>query len=105
MKTVTSEERSTGMGAICFEAVLAGSEWMKVSDMPDARYEGRNHGYESYEVDVANDAITAYFYRSNSGKMSVRASNGKAWGSFGAADRWATGDSAPTTCPHCGQEM
>ena len=105
MKTVHSSERSTGMGANHFAAVLLNGEWRRVSDHPNARYLGRNQGYEDYEVDVADDAITAQFDRSNRGNESVAADNGMSWRSFEEAGRWARCESAPAVCPHCGRPM
>jgi len=105
MKTVWSEERQTGMGATRYHAVLLDKRWIRVSDCEDARYEGREYGVETWEIDVADDAVTASFYRSNSGRERIEASNGLEWKSFEAAERWASGATAPTTCPCCGREM
>ena len=106
MKTVTSSERSTGMGARHYTAVLLDGKWLRLSKHPDVVYTGRDNGFENYLIDVADDAITAIFHRSNSGRETVDASNGMQWESFQMAARWAaSGTSAPTTCPHCGREM
>lgn len=105
MKTVHSAERFTGMGAARYEAVLFGDLWIQVSGLSRARYLGREHGEEHYEIDVANTAITAHFYCSNSGRERVTASNGMEWKSFEEADRWASGETTPNTCPHCGRPL
>ena len=105
MKTVTSKERSTGRGATKFTAILADHRWVPISDMPGVRYMGREAGVEFYEVDVADDALTAKFYRSNSGNENVETSNGKHWSSFSQADHYASGDAHSSTCPHCGRDM
>lgn len=97
MKTVKSRERSTGMGATRFEAILMDGRWTAISQVPNARYEGRAHGEEFYEIDVADDAISAHFYRSNSGRERVSASNGLEWKSFESADRWASAKKVPST--------
>jgi len=109
MKTVKSSERSTGMGAIHFTAILGRDnlgrgKWIRISEHPQARYMGRDRGYEEYEVDVADDAVSAQFDRSNRGNEYVSASNGLSWRSFAEARRWAAGSSAPV-CPHCGRPM
>mgnify|MGYP001616633965 FL=1 len=105
MKIIESRERSTGMGAIRYTAVLLDGQWVRMSEAPGHRYNGRDHGEECYEIDVADDAVTASFYRSNGGNEQVTASNGQVWGSFEAADRWAAGESTPATCPHCGRVL
>jgi len=105
MKTVRSEECSTGMGGTHLAAVLCDGEWLRVSNHPTVQYMGRESGYECYEVDVADDAITAQFDRSNRGNEYVDASNGMSWRSFNEADRWASGESTSETCPHCGRAM
>jgi hypothetical protein len=84
-KTVVSEERSTGMGATRFTAVLVDGKWHKVSSVKNARHLGRSNGVEKYAVEVANATITAYFYRSNSGIETVTASDGRQWESFSEA--------------------
>lgn len=103
MKTVTSEERSTGMGATRFTAVLLDGKFVRVSDMPDSRYEGRQAGIENYEVDIADNAVCADFYRSNRGNETVEADSGESFRSFDAAHRWAAPDATPTTCETCGR--
>ena len=105
MKTIESKEQDTGMGATYFTAVLLNGKWVRVSLMKDIRRLGEDCGWHIYEVDIADDAITARFDRSNGGNECVEASNGLIWRSFVAADRWASGESAPTTCPHCGRPM
>jgi len=106
MKVVTSCERSTGRGARHYTAVLLDGKWVKVSNHPEVVRAGREDDFQNYMLDVADDAITADFYRSNSGIESVDASNGMQWDSFALAKRWAaSGTGAPTTCPHCGREM
>jgi hypothetical protein len=102
MKTVTSEERSTGRGATCFVAVLLNGKFVRVSDMKGARYEGRQGGVENYEVDVADDAVVASFYRSNRGNEEV-VTEDKEWQSFEAAHRWAAAKNTPNTCECCGR--
>jgi len=89
MKTVRSEERSTGMGATHYAAVLIDGEFVCVSRLSDVRYKGHDHGWEIYEVAVSDDTITAQFDRSNRGNENVTASNGMSWRSFEAAQRWA----------------
>jgi hypothetical protein len=88
---VESSERSTGMGATHYIAVLDG-EWIPVSQHPNASYLGRDHGEEEYDVEVPDDTIFAYFYRSNRGNESVTIKNGKDKGkefnSFERARRW-----------------
>ena len=105
MKTVVSEERGTGTGATRYTAVLLDGSWWRVSMHPTTRYLGKSQGFHIYELAVADDAITARFYRSNSGNESVFADNGMEWGSFAEARRWAAGWTAPKTCPHCGRSM
>jgi len=105
MKTVKSSERSTGIGATHFTAILSSGEWVRVSRHPQARHMGRNHKYEEYEIDVADEAVEAQFDRSNRGNEYVEASNGMSWRSFEEARRWAAGANAPNTCPHCGRPM
>lgn len=104
MKTATSEERSTGMGATRFTAILLNGKFVRVSDMPEMRYEGRQAGVENYEVDVADDAIVAEFYRSNKGNETVDIIDGESFRSFDAARRWAISDATPATCECCGRE-
>jgi hypothetical protein len=104
MKTIISEERSTGMGASRFVAILLDGKFTRVSDMPDSRYEGRQAGVEIFQVDVADDAVYASFYRSNSGKEEVEITGGESFRSFAAARRWAAGGSSPITCECCGRE-
>src|SRR3990172_3937568 len=100
---IKSEERDTGMGASHSTRVLIGGEFVKVSATPGARYIGREAGYTIYEVEMADDAISAEFPRSNSGKEEVAASNGMRWTSFSEAQVWATGKSTPSVCPCCGR--
>ena len=100
---IRSEERTTGMGADHSTRVLIGGEFVKVSAIPGARYSGREAGYTIYEVEMADDAISAEFHRSNSGKEEVAASNGMRWTSFSEAQVWATGKSTPSVCPCCGR--
>lgn len=70
-KVVYSEERTTGMGATRFTAVAVDGQWIKVSDLPNAVYCGRNNGVHEYKVTIDNSVIVAYFYRSNSGREEV----------------------------------
>ena len=105
MKTIVSEERDTDMGGTHFTAVLLNGKWERVSLMKGIRRLGKDCGWYAYAVDVADDVISARFDRSNSGNELVYASNGMTWRSFEAADRWASGESAPTTCLHCGRPM
>ena len=105
MKTIESNERSTGMGATHYTAVLLDGKWVRISDHPTTRYLGRSAGEERYAIDVADDAITATFYRSNSGRETVNASNGLYWESFDEAQYWASGAAKPVTCPHCGRAL
>lgn len=103
MKTVMSSERSTGMGATRFAAVLLDGKFVRISDMPDSRYEGRQAGVENFEVDVADDAICADFYRSNRSNETVEVDNGESFYSFDAARRWAASSAIPATCECCGR--
>ncbi len=64
------------MGATHFAAVLCNGEWIQVSNHPRSKHLGRDRGWENYKLDVADDAITAQFNRSNSGNEHVEASNG-----------------------------
>lgn len=103
MKTIKSEERSTGMGATRFAAVLLNGKFVRVSDMKESRYEGRQAGVEIYEVDVADDAVYAEFYRSNRGNETVEITGGETFLSFDTARRWAASGAIPTTCECCGR--
>lgn len=105
MKTVTSKERSTGMGATRFTAILIDGKFVRVSDMPDSRYNGRQAGVENFEVNVADDAIVAEFYRSNRGNETVDIVDGESFRSFDAATRWAAAESTPVTCESCGRAL
>ena len=105
MKKVRSEERTTGMGASHSTCVLIGGEFVKVSAIPGARYVDREAGYTIYEVEIADDAISAEFHRSNSGKEEVAASNGMRWTSFSEAQVWATGKSMSSVCPCYGRPL
>ena len=93
------------MGGDHFAAVLLDGKWVPVSSCPGARYVGRDHGYNLYDIEVADDAVTAQFDRSNRGNEHVEADNGLSWGSFDEAHRWAAGEHAPATCPRCGRLM
>lgn len=104
MKTVTSEERSTGMGATRFTAILLNGKFIRISDMPKSRYEGRQAGVENYEVDIADDAVVAEFHRSNKGNETVEIIDGESFRSFDAARRWAASAATPATCECCGRE-
>jgi len=88
---IISNERSTGMGATRFTAVLRNGKWVSVSGHPDACYHGRENGVHKYSVDVPECPV-AKFYRSNSGKESVSISDPEAgnldFASFEDAHRW-----------------
>lgn len=103
MKTVISEERSTGMGATRFTAILLDGKFVRISDMPDSRYEGRQAGVEIYEADVADDAVYAEFYRSNRGNETVEITGGESFRSFDAARRWAASENTQAMCECCGR--
>jgi len=106
MKKVESAERSTGRGATKFTAILLGGEWVQVSRHPGVRHHGRADGVENFSVEVADDAITARFYRSNGGNESVTISTGEEFQSFEDAREWASDRNETTkTCPHCGRVM
>ena len=90
MKKLKSFERSTGMGATRYTAILKEGKWVKVSRCPGAQYHGRVRGVKEFSIEVADNAISAQFYRSNSGKEHIRASNGMEWNSFEDAHRWAS---------------
>ena len=97
---IISEERSTGMGATRFSAVLEDGKFVKVSKLDNARYLGRNAGVEEFEVEVPDGAIWGKFYRSNSGKEEVEIFAGEApvqefW-AFDEAHRWASEQKAGT---------
>lgn len=81
-----SLERTTGMGATRYTAVAQCGEWVRVSDMPDARNHGRSHGVQHYSVEVSDGQLIADFYRSNSGKESVTLSDGRTFQSFEDAE-------------------
>lgn len=87
---VESYERTTGMGATEFTAVLMGGEWVRVSSLPEARSLGRSQGAYGYAVEVPEGTPTGRFYRSNSGKERVEVSpSGEVFTSFDAANDWA----------------
>jgi hypothetical protein len=86
---VTSEERATGMGATRFTAVLIDKKFVRVSDLKNVRYHGKNCGIYSYSVEVPDDTITAYFYRSNRGNEYVKVSTGQEFFSFEDAREFA----------------
>lgn len=90
------------MGATRFAAVLLNGKFVRVSDMPKSRYEGREAGAENYKVEVADDAIIAEFYRSNKGNETVEITGGESFCSFDAARRWGASDAMPATCECCG---
>jgi hypothetical protein len=89
---ITSDERSTGMGATMYTAVADQGRWCRVSDYAGAHYLGRSAGIEQYEVKVPKSTIWANFYRSNSGREVVTLYQGdEEQGtvfSFAEADRW-----------------
>jgi hypothetical protein len=88
---VVSEERSTGRGAIRFSAILLAGEFVRVSEIQECVYLGRESGVEKYEIEVPEGTVTADFYRSNSGKEDVWVSTGESFQSFEAAQKWARG--------------
>src|SRR3990167_6526893 len=90
---IKSSERSTGMGASSFTAVLVDGKWVAVSDAPDCHSLGRNHGWDEYEIDVPSGTAWARFYRSNSGKEEVQVTTPDGvieFKSFSEARRWAS---------------
>ena len=106
---VESQERSAGMGAVRYTAILFKNEWVRVSRYDDAQYHGRINGEEHYSVEVADSTITADFYRSNSGNEYVTVREGDrehSFRSFDDAHRWADAQvlrpDTVKTCPHCG---
>lgn len=109
MKEVTSNERSTGMGATRFTAILTPDGFTPVSEILGARYLGRSSGVHSYIAEVPDDAIVARFYRSNSSKESVSIEGGPTFASFSEADRWADEQLGKAKndniCPFCGAKV
>lgn len=109
MKTIHSAERTTGMGATRYSAVLVDGNWIKVSDYPGRLYLGRDRGEENYKAQVPDNATTARFYRSNSGKEEVDVDDGPTLYSFQAADRWGLEQANKLQeqhcCPTCGQSL
>ena len=74
---VESRERSTGMGATRYAAVAVDGKWVRLSNVEGARYHGRINGEHVYSLDVPDDAVSASFYRSNSGREEVTIFDGK----------------------------
>lgn len=89
MKEIVGGERSTGRGAVQYTAVLLAGEWVSLSAHPAARFHGHQQGEDVYGVELPDDAVTAEFYRSNSGNEQVTTSQGQHFGSFAEAWRWA----------------
>ena len=86
---VNSEERSTGMGATRYTAVLKEDKFVAVSNMPGSVCRGRLNGVYRYYVDVPDNAIWASFYRSNRGNEHVTVCTGQEFDSFSDAREWA----------------
>lgn len=105
MKVIESLERTTGMGAVHYTAVLLDGKWVRISEHPEAKYLGRQNGFSRFLLYVSDDAVTAKFYRSNRGNEHVVTSNGKEWNSFWEAEEWASSEDIPKTCPTCGRRM
>jgi len=103
---VVSSERTTGMGAAHYTAVLmkddlfldkpqGGGVWVRVSEVPGALFLGRGRGYNEYEATVPEGTVVGYFSRSNSGKASVEIEGIDTLGSFESANAWADGSWTP----------
>lgn len=88
-KKVESWERSTGMGATHFAAVLVAGKFETVSRMAGVISLGRRNGENGYRVTVDDVAVVAHFHRSNSGKEHVRVEGGPEFESFDLADEYA----------------
>ena len=92
MRTVISEERTTGKGAKHYSAILVDGTWVALSQIDDALYLGRRDGFERYQLEVVDGTFTGKFYRSNSGREEVTATNGTmvvTFESFAHAKAWA----------------
>ena len=94
---VESHERSTGMGAVRYTAILTNGEWLRVSCHKDAQYHGRTDGIENYSVEIPDGTVSAHFCRTNSGNEYVSIYDGSdpepSFNSFEDADRWASSQS------------
>ena len=97
---ITSQERSTGMGAETFSAILEDGKWLRVSRHPRAKYLVRETGYQNYEVEMPEQCISARFYCSNSGRETVEVKKGEThiiqFRSWEAADEWAAAQAVVT---------
>ena len=115
MRKIISYERSTEMGATKYTAVLVDSAFIPVSAYAGAVYLNRHSGVKTYEAGIPDNAVTADFYRSNSGREEVTIYSNDSLGekktfeSFQEADKWAKEYSSAQReknfCPTCGKEL
>lgn len=104
---IVSQERSTGMGAERYTAILTPIGWLKVSELENAVLENRVRGVRIYTVLVPRSTVYANFYRSNRGNEEVTIfADGKfTFRSFALAALWARQRnneySHSEVCPYC----